>query len=91
MSEMQIKLVERMQAGEYERAQREDWDEDCADRRQEVVFIGQHMDEAAIRKLLDECLLNDEEMVLYKKTEEAEHKAAAQASEESYAGYNYEP
>jgi G3E family GTPase len=32
------------------------------DRRQEVVFIGQELDEPALRELLDTCLLTDEEM-----------------------------
>ncbi|WP_291195861.1 GTP-binding protein [Hyphomonas sp.] len=32
------------------------WDRDVGDRRQEIVFIGIGMDEAALRKRLDECL-----------------------------------
>ena len=32
------------------------------DRRQEIVFIGHGMKVEAIRKLLDDCLLTDEEM-----------------------------
>merc|ERR1739844_558796 len=35
-----------------------------ADRRQEIVFIGQNMKHEVIQKILDECLLNDEEMAL---------------------------
>ncbi|MEE3002743.1 MAG: GTP-binding protein, partial [Pseudomonadota bacterium] len=37
------------------------WDEDYGDRRQQIVFIGikAEMDETAIRKLLDECLVKD--------------------------------
>ena len=35
-----------------------------ADRRQEIVFIGQNMKHEVIQRILDECLLNDEEMAL---------------------------
>jgi len=35
-----------------------------SDRRQEIVFIGQGMKHEAIQKILDQCLLNDEEMAL---------------------------
>ena len=35
------------------------------DRRQELVFIGQSMDEAGFRRALDACLLTDTEMKLY--------------------------
>ncbi|CAE7343094.1 unnamed protein product [Symbiodinium natans] len=74
MSEEQVKIMQKMAAGEYERAKREDWDDEWGDRRQEVVFIGQKLDEAAIRAWLDECLLTDKEMVSYKKKQEAAAK-----------------
>ncbi len=32
------------------------WDEDCGDRRQEIVFIGMDYDEADLRRRLDACL-----------------------------------
>lgn len=38
------------------------WDPGCGDRRQEIVFIGVGMDEAAIRETLDACLLTTDEM-----------------------------
>ena len=39
--------------------------EGVGDRRQEVVYIGIDMDRGAIEALLDECLLTDDEMLLY--------------------------
>ncbi|WP_275288663.1 zinc metallochaperone GTPase ZigA [Halomonas elongata] len=38
----------------------EKWQEPFGDMRQELVFIGQDMDEAGIRRALDDCLLDDE-------------------------------
>ena len=57
---------------------REDWPQDpehqaqieaeyegeYGDRRQEIVFIGQHLDPKQTREILDGCLLNDDEMVV---------------------------
>ena len=40
------------------------WLPETADCRQELVFIGQHMDFAVLKNELDSCLLNDEEMAL---------------------------
>ena len=45
--------------------QNEDGEEyEHKDRRQEIVFIGHGMQREVIQKILDECLLTDEEMVL---------------------------
>jgi G3E family GTPase len=41
---------------------RGEWQEPFGDRRQEIVFIGIGMDEAAVRKRLDACLLTEAEM-----------------------------
>ena len=40
------------------------WQEDVGDCRQELVFIGQHIDFAALHAALDSCLLTDMEMAL---------------------------
>ena len=35
---------------------RADWDPVYGDRMQKIVFIGQHLDKAAIKNLMDGCL-----------------------------------
>ena len=41
-----------------------DWCEEVGDRRQEIVFIGRHMDQAKFCAALNRCLLTDTEMKL---------------------------
>jgi len=51
---------------EYERILREDFvSEEWGDRRQELVFIGIGIDQEAITKELNDCLLNEDELDLY--------------------------
>ena len=40
------------------------WVEPFGDRRQEIVIIGQHLDQERVRAALDHCLLTDTEMML---------------------------
>jgi G3E family GTPase len=42
---------------------KEHWVEPFGDMRQELVFIGQNMDETQVRNMLDECLISDEELL----------------------------
>ncbi len=49
---------------EYLAQIKNNWHADFGDRRQELVFIGIGMDEAAMRARLDSCLLSDAEMGL---------------------------
>ncbi len=39
------------------------WVEPFGDMRQELVFIGQNMDESQVRTMLDDCLISDEELL----------------------------
>ena len=47
---------------EYLASIEKSWEEPFGDMRQELVFIGQGLDESRVRSALDDCLLNDEEM-----------------------------
>ena len=41
----------------------EKWTEPFGDMRQELVFIGQNLDQSRITRTLDECLLNEDELL----------------------------
>lgn len=47
---------------EYRQSIMDHWQEPFGDMRQELVFIGQNLDEAMVRQQLDDCLLNDEQL-----------------------------
>lgn len=49
-----------MQQLAYDKQLQRDWDADCGDRMQKIVFIGQHMDKKQIEELLDNCLVCNE-------------------------------
>jgi G3E family GTPase len=53
---------QRPQDPEWQATIRKTWHPMYGDRRQELVFIGIGMDEAALRATLDACLLTDKEM-----------------------------
>merc|ERR1712192_259657 len=50
MPEEHLRILDENPSGDYARAKKEDWSDEWADRRQELVFIGQLLDEAAIRQ-----------------------------------------
>ncbi|MGQ7247810.1 zinc metallochaperone GTPase ZigA [Halomonas sp. V046] len=47
---------------DYLAAIRAKWQQPFGDRRQELVFIGQHLDESGLRRALGACLLSDDEL-----------------------------
>ena len=64
-----MKLADRLNYSAFVENQNQiekDWDKTFGDRKNEIVFIGQEMNEDKIRNDLDGCLLNDEE--LYKES-----------------------
>ena len=48
---------------EYLTSIRENWEEPFGDMRQELVFIGQNLDQESITHALNECLLSEEEVL----------------------------
>ena len=46
---------------------KEKWEEPFGDMRQELVFIGQGLDQNRISELLDDCLLSDDDMIMGQK------------------------
>ncbi|KAL7545161.1 hypothetical protein ACHAWF_008516, partial [Thalassiosira exigua] len=57
------------------------WDEEFGDRQQEIVIIGQRLDEAAITAALNECLLSDEEV---KRGRDSWHEMCQEAGDPFY-------
>merc|ERR1711920_409012 len=79
MPEERRKSLQGHLQGDYERARREEWSDEWADRRQEIVFIGQRLDETGVRSVLDGCLLTDDEMVEYLEAQARDEKELASA------------
>jgi G3E family GTPase len=60
-----MKYGDRMQYSSYVQNRPEiegKWNKDFGDRMNEIVIIGQDLNEAKIRKELDDCLCSDEEL-----------------------------
>lgn len=57
---LQMSFVENQQQIES------DWDITFGDRKNEIVFIGQNINETIIRSLLEKCLLTDKELAIQK-------------------------
>ena len=60
-----MKLADRLNYSAFVENQNQiekDWDKTFGDRKNEIVFIGQEMNEDKIRKDLDDCLLNEEDL-----------------------------
>jgi len=85
MSEAQLDFIKQSVPEDFERLQSEGWSEEWADRRQELVFIGQRMDEAAVRALLDSCLVTDPELEEYRGVQAHENEQLAKLASEGSA------
>lgn len=92
VSEAQLQSMQVLESvtAEYESARSKDWSEEWADRRQEIVFIGQRMDEPGIRALLDGCLLSDEELAAYKARQDSDAEALMREWSGGIEQYEYQ-
>ena len=60
------KRIQHMAFLENQKQIEASWDKTFGDRKNEIVFIGQDMDEALIKSLLNACLATDEELATQK-------------------------